>query len=657
MPDLIFKQDQMHDLGAMLDLEWLETNGRGGYASSSILDCHTRKYHGLLVCNLPNLEGKYVLLSKLETTVQLGDASFEFSMNQYPGVFHPTGHQFIEEISVGLFPTVVYRMGDLRLERSVMMPRGEPTTLVRYSLPKAGKPITLLLRPFLAFRDFHTVTKANGHTRLAAEPLPNGFSIALYEGMPRLYLTADRETTYNANSDWYHNLQYRQEERRGLDFQEDLFSPGTLSLTLNPGESAVIRASVDPPPRRQNTTSWQRELTRRQELLEQLPEEDDETLRLLKAKSEQLLVTNLRGESSIIAGYHWFVEWGRDTMIALPGLTLYCGRHQQAFDTLISYGRHERDGLIPNYLAIQGDQHAYNSVDASLWFCLAVQAYYQMANDQEQVRERLLPVIERILTAFADGRAPWVTPQDNGLIKVGDEHTQLTWMDAEAGGRPVTPRHGLAVELNALWYNALCFYLELTGETSGRFYNLRESCRTAYPSTFWLADRRYLADVVGDHGPDPAIRPNQIFAVSVPYSPLSQAQMQGVVQCVKKHLVTPYGLRSLSPEDPAYCPYYEGGSFERDSAYHQGTVWGWLTAPYVTAALRATPYPKQVASELRDTFDMLFEEHLRQAGLWSVSEIFDATWPHVAKGAVSQAWSVAAVIESQARIAAALDGD
>ncbi len=637
--------DQCLDLEQVLSHEWLETNGLGGYASSTLYECHTRKYHGLLVCSLAQPEGKFVLLSKLETELVVRQAGFDFNLNKYPGVYYPSGHNYVEQISCGIHPKTIYRLGDIRLERSIMVPRGENVVLVRYELLSASEDVLLCLRPLLAYRDFHTTIRANHAINGSTRKEANGFSITPYVGMPTLYVTADRARQWTEQGNWYYNLEYIEEQERGLDYQEDLFCPGILSIDLQLGEAVIVRASIDEA-REQPSVTWERELRRREQALKRYAS-DDALLRMLKARSESLIIRNPRQEMSIVAGYHWFAEWGRDTMIALPGLTLACARNEEAMQILTSYGKHVRGGLIPNYLATAGDNHAYNSVDASLWYVWATQMYLRYTNDRDGVEANLLNGVGRILRAFAEGSVQFVVPQENGLISVGNEHTQLTWMDALVNGRPVTPRHGLAVELNALWYNALCFYLEFTDEKDRRLVEIRDAAKAAFMPTFWLPDRQYLADCVRPEGPDISVRPNQIFAVSLPHSPLDDNAMRGVVRRVRDDLVTPFGLRTLSPDHPDYVGWYEGDPAQRDSSYHQGTVWPWLVGHYVEAALRIASHPATVAEGLWDCFEPLFQQHPREAGLFCVSEIFDAEPPHRPNGAIQQAWSVAEIIRTQ----------
>jgi len=371
---------------------------------------------------------------------------------------------------------------------------------------------------------------------------------------------------------------------------------------------------------------------------------------MLKVHSGKFLVTNTSGNPGIIAGYHWFDEWGRDTMISLPGLTFHCDRKETGFNILKSWAAAEKNGLLPNMLGASPAQCAYNSIDASLWFFWAVQQYIQATRDWTGVGKHLAKPMNRIIAAWLDGRIGMARVGEDGLVRAGTPDTQLTWMDACSQGKPVTPRHGMAVEINALWYNALCFYLELCRKTGTRKHpsasDYKQRFEKNFENTFWIVENGYLADVVNNSGRDTAVRPNQVFAVSLPYSPLSRAHMLGVVRTVKEQLVTPYGLRTLSPKNSSYQPFYYGNQDHRDAAYHQGTVWPWLVGHFAEACLKVAANKKSEKDYLRNTFQPLWTSHLREFGLYGISEIFNGNPPHKAKGCMTQAWSVAEIIRT-----------
>ena len=647
---LDFTRDECLNLERALRYEWLETDGLGGYAASSILDCHTRKYHGLLVSPLPALNGKFVLLSKLEASLVVEGKTFRLSTNKYPGVFDPTGHQYIERFSYELHPTTLYRVGDIQFKRSLMLVRGEPTVLVKFDLLAAELPVKLHLQPLLAYRNIHALTRSNLDLHVKTFVEKDYYKIEPYAGMPPLYLDMSAPSQFHAGPMWLQNIEYLKERSRGFDYQEDLFCPGIVELDLQAGDTIVFRASLCVPAR-PTPKQWATEHARRTRIWKKFRDKA-RPIRVLKTRAaEQLVITDCRNQVGVVAGYPWFGQYGRDTMISVPGLALARQDRGLALDLLTAFASHERHGLLPNFLPEgPNEEIPYNSVDASLWFFWAAQEYFAATGDTRGVRAKLLPVMARVLTAFIDGRTPHVKLLANGLIAAGSEYTNLTWMDAQVHGRPVTPRHGCAVELNALWYNALCFYRDLSARLRSPcaelYHQLPEKCQAAFVETFWREDLQYLADVVNEHGQDTAIRPNQIFAASLPYSPLTTAQRRAVVACVEKNLVTPYGLRSLSPGHPAYCAQYHGGPAERDRAYHQGTVWAWLVGHYVQAALALADKPAARRAELKALFAPLFNGDFEAGCVGSVPEIFNADPPYTPKGCFSQAWSVAEVIRA-----------
>jgi predicted glycogen debranching enzyme len=646
--DFSFSSEDCLNLEESLRIEWLETNGLGGYASSTILDCHTRKYHGLLNIPFPELNEKFVFLSKVEASIHIGDKKFHLSTNKYPGVFHPTGHKYIKEFRCNTHPEVFYHIGDIELSRSLMMIEGQNTVLLRYKLAKAQKPITLHLAPMLANRNIHTLTRENMYLRTKTYVRNGYYKLHPYKGMPPLFLDTSLTTTFHSGPFWMHNVEYLKERTRGFDYQEDLFCPGIIELEMRRGDTLYLRASLSPP-EIPSKNLWQKEMRRRNSERAKF-KDSPAPIQALKARSKQFIISNNKNHTSVTAGYHWFGEWGRDAMIALPGLTLECGRNKSGLEILKTYASYEKNGLIPNFLAIDGDNHAYNSIDASLWFFWAVQEYLKATGDLRGIQTHLLPTMSNIIKAFSEGFVTHVSLQDDGLIWVGNEDTQLTWMDAKVGGKPITPRYGLVVELNALWFNALSFYSELCQSLKIAFDDKLETVlktlKAGFLKTFWNDDMKCLADVVNDKEEGLSIRPNQIFAVSLPYSPLNLTQKRHVIACIEKHLLTPYGLRTLSPEHPDYCAEYRGSPEIRDAAYHQGTVWPWLIGHFVMGSLSASRNKAATKKRLRKKIAPLFADHLKVYCIGGISEIFNASPPHTPKGCIHQAWSVGEVIRT-----------
>ncbi len=444
------------------------------------------------------------------------------------------------------------------------------------------------------------------------------------------------------------------EAERGYDFHEDCFCPGTLELTLPPKGRLIISASLAS---QQNLPLlWETEIIRRQKC-SQMAEEvagqagPADLMQPLPALIRSGLPFAIRtpgtARATIIAGYPWFDDWGRDTLISLPGLTFYSGRPELGVEILKAVAPHERDGLIPNCFAADPEHHAYNSVDASLWYFWAVQQMLECTQDQATLQQTLWPVLKRIATRFMAGTHYEVYMTPEGLLHAGNRHTQLTWMDATSYGQPVTPRHGFAVELNALWYNALMFCEAIAknfGEKVPWPSDLTKRLKAAFISTFWLEKAGYLADSFADGVLNDSIRPNQIFAVSLPFSPLNAQQRRKVVDTVRRELFTPYGLRTLSPRDIAYRGRYEGDQPTRDATYHQGTVWPWLLGHYGEAIIKTSTTPAKAGRELIQLLQPLLEYSLTGRGLLNVPEIFDGDAPQRPNGCPAQAWSSAELI-------------
>lgn len=627
--------------------EWLDTNGLGGYASSTVINCHTRKYHGMLVAALREPRGSFVLLSKVEASLMHGEKEFLLSTNKYPGVYHPTGHQFFDGFEQGLTPSATYRIGDTVVRKSTMMVHGENTVLICYELLEGSISPTLRLRPLLAYRDIHALAHENMHLRPKTFAVRNGRKIDPYEGMPPLYMTLNRSNEFFPGPKWYNSLEYLKERSRGFDYHEDLFCPGVFEVVLKKGNPVVFAASTEEvknPERRRKA-----ELARREEEYSRC-RSNRKHVRFLKFQGRQFLVRNRDDMPSVVAGYHWFGEWGRDTMLALPGLAFCCGRQGFGEEIMSAYASLERDGLLPNYLAQQSSHMAYNSVDASLLFFWTVQQYLRFGGGVEFVQEALYPALHNIVAAHLEGRVPHCRVDESGLLFAGDENTQLTWMDAQAYGRPVTPRHGAAVEINALWYNALRFFLELTRERdsaealAGRAESAAGALHAAFEDRFWNHEDNCLADVVHGNGQDRSIRPNQVFAISLPHSMLGIDRMRAVIQTVQEHLLTPFGLRTLSPRNPAYAPFYEGGPDQRDAAYHQGQVWPWLAGHFGEAFLKQAEDATSARKFLRDYLKPLLDAFPEEYGIASIPEIYTGDPPHRPEGCIAQAWSVGEVI-------------
>jgi len=648
-----FDRSTLGDLDSALTHEWLETNGIGGFASSTIVGLNTRRYHGLLVAALKPPVSRFVLLSKLEETIVVDGRRYELSANRYPGVIHPQGYRYLTGFRLDPFPVFTYDIEGVVVEKSVWMPRGRNSTVIEYeftNLP-AGADVGFELRPLIAFRDFHSLTHENEALDQRVEIEKGRAIVRPYHGLPPLCLVHEADEVV-AEGSWYRQFEYTVERERGLDFVEDLFNPLTLMFRLGDDRVRVaIVASLGTAEIELLGTLKRRELTRRAEVLAAAPAADH-AMRALAAAADQFVVTRGDGQT-VIAGYHWFSDWGRDTMVALPGLTLTTGRFDVARGILAEFAGYVDQGMVPNRFPDAGGSPEYNTVDGTLWFVEAVRAFVAAAEDTRHhvfVRKHLYPTLVDVIEWHERGTRFGIRMDDDGLLLAGDAGTQLTWMDARIGDWAVTPRHGKPVEIEALWYNALQSVAALAVEygdakTAHRLNTTAVRARRHFVRLFWNDEAGCLYDVVRGDERDGSIRPNQIIAVSLPFMMLTRDQARQVVGIVQRELLTPYGLRTLAPADPRYRGRYEGDAARRDSGYHQGAAWPWLMGPFVTAYLkmhRRSPGPRRQAEAwLRPLHD-----HLREAGLGQISEIFDGDPPHTPRGCIAQAWSVAELLRA-----------
>jgi predicted glycogen debranching enzyme len=645
-----FEREKWSDLEVALRREWLETNGLGGFASSTIIGLNTRRYHGLLVAATKPPVGRLVLLSKLEETLLIDGKRFELSANRYPGLIHPHGFHYLKQFRLDPFPVFTYEVAGIEMEKSVFMIHGENSTVIHYELrennrPDVPKNLLLEIGALIAFRDYHGSTHENGFINPAVQERSGLASVTPYHGLPSLHL-AHNAIELRKTDDWYRNFEYDAERERGLDFSEDLFNPFVLRFDLRLGRQASIIASIEQRDVIQTVEYRQAEITRRRKALVASPI-GDSFGQSLAAASDQYLVS--RGdEKTIIAGYHWFGDWGRDTMIALPGLTLPTRKYEIARSILRTFANHVDQGMLPNRFPDAGEIPEYNTVDAALWFIEAARAYLAYTDDLEFVRDELYPIFADIISWHVRGTRYGIKVDDSGLLVSGEPGVQLTWMDAKVGDWVVTPRRGKPVEVQALWYNALCIVEDLASSFGNeaaekRYRHMAAVAQWSFNRLFWNEKLGCLYDVVNGGPPDPSIRPNQIFAVSLPHSMLPLDWAGSVVEKVKEQLLTPFGLRTLAPSDPQYRGSYTGGPIERDGAYHQGTVWPWLLGPFITAYIKVNGGSEEARHQAQAWLSPL-ESHLAEAGLGHISEIFEGDAPHRPCGCIAQAWSVAEIL-------------
>jgi len=645
-----FERETWSDLEVALRREWLETNGLGGFASSTIVGLNTRRYHGLLVAATKPPVGRLVLLSKLEETLLIDGRRFDLSANRYPGVIHPQGFNYLKQFRLDPFPVFTYEVEGIEFEKSVFMIQGENSTVIQYELRKNNRPdvpknLRLEIRPLIAFRDYHGTTHENSGINPAVQERSGLASVSPYQGLPSLHL-AHNAIELRKTGDWYRNVEYDAERERGLDCSEDLFNPFTLCFDLRLRRQASIIAATEQRDVTQAVECRRTEITRRRKALVASPIEDT-FAQSLAAASDQYLVS--RGDqNTVIAGYYWFGDWGRDTMIALPGLTLPTGKYDVARSILRTFTTHVDQGMLPNRFPDVGETPEYNTVDATLWFFEAARAYLAYTSDLEFVRDELYPVFADIISWHTRGTRYGIKVDSSGLLASGELGVQLTWMDAKLGDWVVTPRQGKPVEIQALWYNALCIMEDLANRfgdeaAQKRYRHMAAVAQWSFNRLFWNEKLGCLYDLVNGGPPDPSIRPNQIFAVSLPHSMLRQDRARSVVEKVEEHLLTPFGLRTLAPSDPQYRGRYTGGPPDRDGAYHRGTVWPWLLGPFISAYIKVNGGAEEARRQAQAWLSPL-ESHLAEAGLGHISEIFEGDAPHRPCGCIAQAWSVAEIL-------------
>ncbi len=618
--------------------EWLETNGLGGYASSTVSGIHTRRYHGLLVAAVNPPAGRMVLLSKLEETAVVGGARYELSANRYPGVIHPRGFEYLTGFRIDPFPIFVFEIGGARIEKRVFMVDGENTTVIEYAM--SGAPCQIEVRPLIAFRDYHATTHANDALNGAVMLEDGCATVTPYRGLPALHF-AHNAGVLEPGGDWYRNFEFEIEHERGLDFQEDLFNPFLLKFT---GSSATIVASTVRHEASEAESMRQSEIARRTRVAARAPRQDP-LIETLTIAADQFIVRR-KDLKTVIAGYHWFADWGRDTMIALPGLTLTTGRFDVARSILLEFAQSVDRGMLPNRFPDAGDTPEYNTVDATLWFFQAVHAFAAATGDYEFIHENLYEKLAGIVEWHVKGTRYGIRVDEDGLLHSGEPGVQLTWMDARVGDWVVTPRQGKPVEIQALWYNALRVMEALSGETDReRFQAMADRASVAFQTKFWNEAEGCLFDAIDGDERDGSIRPNQIFAVSLPHSMLPQDRAAQVVATVERELLTAAGLRTLSPRDSRYRPNYEGGVWNRDSAYHQGTVWPWLMGPFITAYVKVHGRSKESRAQCAGWLRGFSNPSLKSC-IGQIPEIADGDSPHAPRGCTAQAWSVAELLRA-----------
>ncbi|CAN1211476.1 amylo-alpha-1,6-glucosidase [Tumidithrix helvetica PCC 7403] len=671
MMNIDFGREICGELNVADRYEWLVTNGIGGYASGTVSGALTRRYHGLLVAALkPPLE-RSLLLSKLDETVQYGQQLYPLYTNHWTGnVVNPSGYLNLESFTLeGTIPVWRFACSDALLEKRVWMQHGKNTTYIQYSLERGSSPIALSIKALVNYRDYHGNTIGK-NWQMQVDSIAQGVRIASFPSATPFYLFSDcgELTTHH---DWYEGFDLAVERYRGLSDREDHLHAATFTATLDRGESLTIVASTESNPSLDGRTALQAQRDRETQLVNIWNSADylkidtksaPDWIEHLVLAADQFVVDrplpNRPDGKTIIAGYHWFSDWGRDTMISLPGLTLATGQPEIARSILLTFAQYLDRGMLPNRFPDAGEMPEYNTVDATLWYFEAIRAYDAVARDDELLRQ-LFPALEEVIDWHCRGTRYHIHLDRDGLLYAGEAGVQLTWMDAKVGDWVVTPRIGKPVEINALWYHALAVMAAIAqrlGKPHERYDNLAEQARIGF-QRFWNPSTGYCFDVLDSpDGDDATLRPNQIFAISLPMTspptPLLQGegsmkplltpmQQRSVIDACARSLLTSYGLRSLPPDHPNYRGLYGGDAYQRDGSYHQGTVWGWLLGAFVRAHLQVYQNPTQAHALLQP-----MSHHLKAGGIGSLSEIFDGDAPMRSRGCIAQAWTVAEVLQT-----------
>lgn len=630
-----------NDFTSLLGKEWLETNGLGGYASGTVSGAHSRRYHGLLVAAMHPPVGRMVVVSKMDEAIVIGENRIELGSNQYSGAIHPEGFKYLSDFKRDLFPEFYFKANGVEIKKTIAAVHGENTTLVLYEVIKASKIFSLELFPLYSCRDFHSTTRANESISQSYLFDEGVFQTMNYHDCPEFFIQVPN-SIFTENKCWYYNFEFAVEQYRGLDFKEDLYTHGKFSVKLKKGDKLGVILSTEDPKGKDAFLIFEKEKERRLSVVSNFSK--DKNLKRLALAADQFIVK--RGDlKTVIAGYHWFSDWGRDTMIALPGLCLVTGRFDDAKNILKAFAESVSNGMLPNRFPDYGEAPEYNTVDATLWFFHAIYQYYKYTEDKEFIK-KLIPILEDVIAWHYKGtRYNIHVDLADELLHAGEHGVQLTWMDARVGDWVVTPRIGKPVEINALWYNALCIMNYLLNELNlagGKNYlDKSKKVLKSFSEQFWNEQQGCLYDFVNGNERNDDLRPNQIYAISLPFPILDNDKAKQVLKIVTERLLTPKGLRSLSHDSKDYRPIYGGDQWHRDSAYHQGTVWSFLLGPYLDALINLKEAKGK--SEAIKILNQFFE-HLNEACIGSVSEIFDAEPPHAPRGCVAQAWGVAEVL-------------
>lgn len=632
--------------------EWLLSNGIGGFASGTIIGLNARRYHGLLVASLTPPVDRYLVLSQIMEDVITDNRTYPvFSFRTKDFTAH--GEYYLEAFKYDGLPEFCYRIGSIKISKKICLRHKKNQVAVVYHIKNHDKKTVLRLTPLVNFRNYHYLSYGRFMTFTASLKKKRMKIVPYNTGEEILIECSDGKAELQERC-FFYNMDYPYEHERGLDGTEDHYIPGYYEIELNPEEEktvTVIAGINEPIDNLDGEFIIDQEVLRQKELAKEAGP-DNFRQQLTLAADKFIVFRKSTNSRTVIAGYPWFTDWGRDTMIALPGLTLVTNRFEDAKSILSTFAQYEKDGLIPNVFPDKGGQPAYNTADAALWFFEAAYKYIKYSGDMAFAVNDMLPVMKKIVKGYVDGACFEIKMDNDGLITAGNEETQLTWMDAKVGNRVVTPRHGKAVEINALWYNALkitAFFSGEAGENNEEYERLANKTKESFVELFWNNKSKCLYDVVNQYGKDDKIRPNQIMAVSLSFPVLEAGKTaKFVVDTVYDELYTAYGLRSLSQNDRDYRGIYVGNQFHRDEAYHQGTVWTWPLGQFITAykrVYRVFMEDERLSQRLGEFFEP-FSEHLLDSCIGSISEIFDGNEPLISRGCCAQAWSVSEILRA-----------
>jgi predicted glycogen debranching enzyme len=659
-------REKLSDFDSAIQKEWILTNGIGGYASSTVLSINTRKYHGLLIAALHPPRDRRVLLEKLDEKVNVENDAYYLEANEFQDGIFPSGHYFLNRFEISLFPKFVYSLQNVEIEKTVFMPYRKNLTIVHYKvLNRRSSPVKIQIFPLINCRRFHSVTDRRS---LSGEPQQEYESneTCVTFGLPRSAMILRAiGGKYCPHERWVEHVYYREEAKRGESCLDDCYQSGFFEYEVNAASNenfaitAVVGEDTDdahwilsqvPTTLFDMAALFERERRQRESLIDLFYGKNptvkpSDRLSLLILSADSLLVSGAEAEHrTVIAGYHWFEDWGRDTFVSLPGIALALGKYEDARRILLTFRKYFKDGLIPNFIPDAGEPAVYNSADATLWYVNGVFQYLKHTGDFAFIQTQLLDMLEAVVESHVKGVVSDIRCDSDGLLLHGP---QLTWMDAVVDGRPVTPRLGKAVEVQALWYNALRI-MELLARKfdenvkAENYARMAEKAKISFEKKFWNVEKDCLFDVVDGEQPDHSFRPNQIIAVSLEFTMLDNVKSERIVDSLHNELLTPFGLRSLAKNDPRYIGSCVGDRRNRDLAYHNGTVWPWLLGPFTTAYLKVKGYDTLKRDyAYRNFLEPFFVEHVSGTSMGTASEIFDGDPPHTARGCILQAWSVA----------------